>query len=251
MNYLFDTNVWVQLAQKKITCADLSQNSKGRVVIAPFVIMELMKESVKHAGKYFENDKRVFECMASFEVLPLTQPFIYQRLWNSAEVPSARVVPETYKKLLQLIVDSTSYTEFLKETKAPGSEWSGVERWDTIHQAELDKELSFVRKLAEEDHESIAIGIAKLYPLKGSLAGEDRVENEFSAALEYLRSLVVKVKNGANLPKNDRGAYVDFQVLFYLADANTTIVSNEDFSSEISNSPQKDRIIALANFLGP
>ncbi|MGA7920424.1 MAG: hypothetical protein WCA38_12225 [Candidatus Acidiferrales bacterium] len=30
--------------------------------------------------------------------------------------------------------------------------------------------------------------------------------------------------------------------------ANTTIVSGEDFSSEISNSAQKDRIITLAKF---
>jgi len=211
--------------------------------------MELMKELVKHAGKYFENDKRVFECMATFEVLPLTQPFIYQRLWGSAEIPAARVVPETYKTLLQMIVSSASYTEFMEKTKAPGSEWSGAERWNTIHQAELDKQLGFVRKFAEGSHESIAIGIAKLHPLKGSLAAEDRVENEFSAALEYLRSLVNKVKSGANLPKNDRGAYGDFQILFYLADTNTTIVSNEDFSSEISNAPQKDRMISLANFL--
>jgi hypothetical protein len=212
--------------------------------------MELMKESVKYVGKYFENDKRVFECMSHFEVLPLTQPFIYRRLWGSAEIPAARVLPETYKKLLQMAVDSASYSEFIEKTKAPGSEWSGAERWPAIHQAEVDKQLGFVRKLAEEPHQSIAIGIAKLYPLKGSLPDEKRVEEEFSAALEYLRSLVDKVRNGANLLKNDRGSYVDFQCLFYLADAEVTIVSNEDFSSEISNSPQKDRIITQANFLG-
>jgi hypothetical protein len=249
MNYLLDTNVWVQLAQKKISCEDLSQNSKGRVVIAPFVIVELMKESVKHAGKYFENDKRMFECMAPFEVLPLTQPFIYQRLWNSAEIPAVRVHPETYKKLLQMIVGSASYIEFIEKTKAPGSDWSGMEKWNAIHQRELDEQLGFIDKLAKEDHESLAVGIAKLYQLKGSLPPKDLVENEFSAALEYLGSVVNKAKSGAKVSKNDRGAYVDFQNLYYLADANTTIVSDEDFSSEILNSPQRNRIITLASFL--
>jgi hypothetical protein len=62
-------------------------------------------------------------------------------------------------------------------------------------------------------------------------------------------SVVSKAKNGAKVSKNDRGAYVDFQNLCYLADAETTIVSNEDFSSEISHSPQKNRVITLATFL--
>jgi hypothetical protein len=128
--------------------------------------MELMKELVKHEGKYFENDKRVFECMASFEILPLAQPFIYQRLWNSAEIPAARVRPETYKKLLQMIGGSASYIEFIEKTKAPGSDWSGVEKWNAIHQSALDEQLAFVDKLAKEDHEPLAVGIAKLYQLK-------------------------------------------------------------------------------------
>lgn len=247
--YVLDTNVWVQLAQAKISCAALTQRPNRESVVAPFVIMELMKESVKHEGRYFENDRRVFECMAALEILPLTQPFIYQRLWNSAEIPPARVLPETYKKLLQMIVGSASYKDFIEKTEEPGSVWTGVGKWNAIHQRELDKELGFIDKLAKEDHEALAVGIAKLYQLKGCLPSRHFVENEFSAALEYLGSVVNKAKSGAKVSKNDRGAYVDFQILCYLADASTTIVSDEDFSSEISNSPQKDRIITLSTFL--
>jgi predicted nucleic acid-binding protein len=249
MYYVLDTNIWLDLTRGKVLCADLSNKAHIKVVVAPFVIMELMKETVKHKGKYFENDKSVFQCMAKFDVLALTKVFIYQRLWNSGEEASARVGSENYKKLLQMMVDSGSYDEFIEKTKSAGSEWFQAETWDATHEGVLDKELRAVDQLAKVDPKSIATGLAKLYPFKGSFPKEDSIEREFSAALEYLRSVTVKVRNGANLAKNDRGMYVDFQILFYLADPNATIVSNEHFFSEISKSPQKDRIITLAQFL--
>ena len=249
MYYVLGTNIWLDLTRGKVSCADLSSEAPTQVVVAPFVIMELMKETVKHKGKYFDNDKRVFQCMAKFDVLPLTKVFIYQRLWNSGEEASARVGPENYKKLLQMMVDSGSYAEFIEKTKSAGSEWFQAESWSATHEGVIDKELRAVNQLAKVDSKSIATGLAKLYPFKGSFPKDDCIEKEFSAALEYLRSVIVKVRNGANLPKNDRGMYVDFQILFYLADPNATIVSNEDFSTEISKSPQKDRIITLTQFL--
>ena len=249
MYYVLDTNIWLDLTRGKVSCTELSSKAHIQVVVAPFAIMELMKETVKHKGKYFDNDKRVFQCMAKFRVLELTKVFIYQRLWNSGEAASARVGPESYKKLLQMMVDSSSYDEFIKKTKSTGSEWFQAETWDATHEGVLDKELRAVDQLAKVDPKSIATGLAKLYRFKGSFPKEDSIEKEFSAALEYLRSVIVKVRNGANLARNDRGMYVDFQILYYLADPNATIVSNEDFSREISKSPQKDRIITLAQFL--
>jgi hypothetical protein len=249
MYYVLDTNIWLDLTRGKVSCSELSSKAHIQVVVAPFVIMELMKETVKHKGKYFDNDKRVFQCIAKFRVLELTKVFVHQRLWNSREGVSARVGPENYRNLLQMMLDSNSYDEFIAKTKSRGSEWFQAETWDATHEGVLDKELRAVDELAKVDPKSIATGLAKLYPFRGSPAKEDSVENEFSAALEYLRSVIVKVRNGANLVKNDRGMYVDFQILFYLADRNATIVSNEDFSSEISKSPQKDRIIALGQFL--
>lgn len=245
--YVLDTNIWLDLRRGKVSCYELS--SRAQVVVEPFVIMELMKETVKHKGKYFESDKRVFQCMSQCRILELTKVFIHQRLWNSGEEASTKVRPENYRKLLHMMVDSGSYDEFIKKTKSAGSEWSQAETWDVTHEGVLDKELLAVEQLSKVDPKSIATGFVKLYPFKGSFPKEDSIEKEFSAALEYLRSVIAKVRNGANLPKNDRGMYVDFQILFYLADPNATIVSNEDFSSEISKSPQKDRIITLSQFL--
>lgn len=249
MYYILDTNIWVELAQGKISCANITGRAQLQAVVPPFAIIELMKETVKHKDKFFANDKRVFECVSKVEVLPLTKVFVYQQLWNSAEAAGARVGPDNYKKLLQMVMDSASYDEFIEKTKSSGSEWHQAEIWNAAHEDELDKELAAVEKFTRVDPQSIATGMAKLYPFKGTLPKVDLVEKEFSAALEYLRSAIAKVKNGANLAKNDRGMYGDFQFLFYLADPNAIIVTNERFSGEISKSPQKDRVITLAQFL--
>ncbi len=69
------------------------------------------------------------------------------------------------------------------------------------------------------------------------------ISRQFSAAIEYLETSVRKVAVGAKPRKNDRGLYVDWQLLMYLADPNVSFLTNEDFSGEISTSAQKDRII--------
>ena len=95
---------------------------------------------------------------------------------------------------------------------------------------------------------SLSVGMSKLYPIGGLSPDPDRIEHEFSAALEYLRASVTKLRQGANLAKNDRGLYVDFQTFFYLADPHAVIISNEGFG-EIVKSPQKTRIITVDEFM--
>lgn len=95
---------------------------------------------------------------------------------------------------------------------------------------------------------SLNVGMSKLYRIGGLLPDPDRIEQDFSAALEYLRASVIKLRQGANLAKNDRGLYVDFQTFFYLADPHAVIISNERFR-EIVKSPQKTRIITVDEFM--
>lgn len=65
---------------------------------------------------------------------------------------------------------------------------------------------------------------------------------------EYLRASVRKLRQGANLAKNDRGYTSIFKRFFYLADPHALIVSNEGFG-EIVKSPQKTRIITVDEFM--
>jgi hypothetical protein len=69
------------------------------------------------------------------------------------------------------------------------------------------------------------------------------IKRKFSAAIEYLTAVIRLVANGSNPRKNDRGLYVDWQLLMYLADPQINFLTNEDFSGEISYSPQKNRIV--------
>ncbi|MGC2527722.1 MAG: hypothetical protein WA639_08235 [Candidatus Acidiferrum sp.] len=249
MYYIMDTNIWVEVTQGRISCDELAGKGGARVVVAPFMIVELMKATVKSGGRFFLNDKATFTCMAKFDILELTKVFIFKALWGLSDAGVSKVRPETYRALLQMIIGSSSFADFIAKTEGPGSEWKRVCDWDSIHEGVLDKELRAVGKLADRASlRTIHVHVARLYRLGGLLPDPDVLEQKFSAALEYLRSSVVKVRKGANLAKKDPGMYVDFQLFFYLADPEAVVVSYEKFSGEIVRSPQRSRIITFDQF---
>lgn len=249
MYYIMDTNTWVDVTQGKISCSDLSGKAGTRVVVAPFMIVELMKATVKAGEKYFLGDRKMYQCMDKLDILELTKVFVYKRLWNISNAGISKVRPETYRTLLQLMTGSTSFGEFVNKTDRPGSVWARVSELDSIHEGVLDKELGALRKIADQGSlKSLGVHMAGLYRVGGLLPDPDKFGHTFSAALEYLRSSVLKLRNGANLARNDRGLYIDFQMFFYLADPEAVVVSNEKFSGEIMKSPQKTRIISFAQF---
>jgi hypothetical protein len=245
-----DTNIWVEVTQGTISCDDLAEKAGTRVVVAPFMIVELMKATAKSVEQFFLNDRSTFQCMAKFDILELTKVFILKTLWGLSDGGMSKVRPETYRALMQMIIGSNSFADFIVKTENPGSEWKRVSEWDSIHAGVLDKELKAVSNIAASrtSVKILHMYLARLYKLGGLIPDPETFEKSFSAALEYLRSSVIKVRNGANLAKNDRGMYVDFQLFFYLADPQAVIVSNEDFSKEIVKSPQRNRIISFDQF---
>lgn len=187
--------------------------------------------------------------MAKFDILELTKPFVYQTLWSLRDAGNSGVRPATYRSLLEMMNGASSFQDFINKTEAPGSAWKRASDWHSIHEGNLDKELGALQKLADSASlKSLSVGMSKLYRIGGLLPDPNRIEQEFSAALEYLRASVIKLRHGANLAKNDRGLYIDFQTFFYLADPQAVIVSNEGFG-EIVKSPQKARIITLNDFM--
>jgi hypothetical protein len=249
MYYIPDTNIWVDVTQGKISCADLSSKTGIRVVVAPFMIVELMRATVRSRGKYFLGDQTMFQCMAQFDILELTKVFVYKTLWNISEGGTSKVDANTYKILLDMMNKSTSFEKFIAKTESPGSVWKRVSEWDSIHEGVIDKELGALGKIADSASlKSLGVHMSRLYGVGGLLPDPDHFEQKFSAAMEYLRVSAVKLRRGANLAKNDRGMYIDFQILFYLADPDAVIVSNEGFG-EITKSSQRNRIISLAEFM--
>jgi hypothetical protein len=247
--YILDSNIWVDLSQGKFLCSDLRGETAAEVVVAPFMIIELVRGMVKGGDRYYLANRAMFECMAHFRILELSKICLFKTLWNSDGGGVSNVHPETYKVLLKMIIESQSLADFLNVAEHPNSSWQRITDLDSIHERVLDKELLALAKLADRASlNAVGTHMARLYRLGGLVPDPARFETRFSAALEYLRSFMLKVRQGAKPLKNDRGMYVDHQILFYLADPEAVVVSNEDFDDEIRTSPQKNRIIKFKAF---
>src|SRR5947209_6999054 len=113
--YIVDTNIWIDVAQGKLACSDLTRKPTARVVLAPFMIVELVWGIVKGGEHYFHQNRSMIGCMAHCEILELPKAFIFQILWNVLGGVSD-VRPHHYSTLLGLVVGSKTLSEFLKKT---------------------------------------------------------------------------------------------------------------------------------------
>jgi hypothetical protein len=66
----------------------------------PFMIIELMKSTVKSAGRFFLKDQSMFACMAKFDILELTKASVFKTLWNLSDAGTSKVRPAHYKTVL-------------------------------------------------------------------------------------------------------------------------------------------------------
>jgi len=91
----------------------------------------------------------------------------------------------------------------------------------------------------------LAAEFAKTFEVNGQYPDPNVFRTHFSAAMEYGETTITRIRGGANPRKNDPGRYGDFQLFFYLADQPIELLTCEDFSTDIKNSPQKARIVRL------
>jgi hypothetical protein len=124
------------------------------------------------------------------------------------------------------------------------SNWRGICDADGIHGVILDREFDWLEKLAGQrvDRE-LAKRLSRSFGTPGRHPNGLIVERTFSAAFEFLRASLAKVRGGAQPRENDAGLFVDFQLLLYLPDPNLVLLTKEDFSPEIKNSPHRSRIV--------
>ena len=248
MYYIIDSNIWIDAGQGKLGCNDLIGKPGIKVALAPLVIIELVRGVVKGGESRFLRNRLMIECMANSEILELPKPFVFGILWKVYGGVSD-VRPNHYKTLLDLLIGSKSLTEFLKKTEQPDSVWKRMSEMDSIHHGVLEKELRSLSTLADRASiKALHVHMAHMYRVGDLIPDPDSFEITFSAGVEFLRSSIIQVRNGANFLKNNRGMYVDNQLFFYLADPEAVVVSNEDFSQEIRKSPQKNRIISYEQF---
>jgi hypothetical protein len=242
-----DTNIWKYIGKDEVLTLkfDKATAAGDRFLIGPPALIELVRGLVRSGEERFAEDQKMFAWMmkTKCEVLDLTRPFM-ARILRTNLPNNSGVFPAHYVKLIETIVASTKFSEFVSHCNTKESVWNNIESLDQIHESQIEKELMSLETLAKE---------GKALDIPGRLAGTFGapgcrpiplvVSRLFSAAIEYLDTSVRKVVQGAKPRKNNRGLYVDWQLLMYLAMPDLLFLTSEDFSEEIFQSPQKERIV--------
>jgi hypothetical protein len=247
--FLPDTNAIIDYGRNPDRKArlDRAQSSGAKFVIAPPTMTELTVGVVLGGAARFEQNKTIFGWLKkqAANILELPRPFMGQ----VSGFPSRKgnVVIAHHEQRIDLIAEATDYADFLKQKDAPGSAWSDIEQSATVHTQQLDKEFDALKKLAKKTPGSfdLATEFSKTFPIGDKSPDPQAFKDLFSAAFEYGELTIAKMRNGANPRKNDPGRYGDFQLFFYLADPNIELLTSEDFSKEITRSPQRSRIVKV------
>lgn len=245
--YMPDTNVWAGVGKDAGVTASFNKAlvNGDRFVIAPPSLIELVRGMARYGKDKFFDDQRTFDWMqkSKCEILDLPKPFMAKTL-HTRLVSASGVTPAHYSLQLQVIVEATSFEEFVKKSNDSGSVWKNIESLDQIHESEIEKELRSLEELAARKRPlNMPKSMSSWFGAPGCRPHPLFIGRFFSAAIEYLQTSIEKVTRGAKPRKNDRGLYIDFQLLIYLANANINFLTNEDFSAEISKSPQRIRIV--------
>lgn len=246
--FLPDTNILIDYAWRDPVVQarlDKTQQHGTGFVIGPPVLIELVRGLVAQGDKTFLGDQKVFNWLykQNLTILPLPKPFMAQILGASIPKKSG-VEPHHYGQLIETIAKANTFEDFLAQNQNPDSVWNLIGEGNKIHEAELDKEFNALEQLSSRTH-NIGNALSRMFGAPGARPNPLIIERRFSAAIEFLQASLYQVHYGARPRKNDPGLYVDFQLLFYLADPEIAFLTEENFSDKIRHSPQRDRIVTI------
>jgi hypothetical protein len=245
--FIPDTNVWKHIGKDEVFTPRFERSlaSGSQFLVAPPVLIELVRGLVRGGEERFSDDQKMFAWMKNnkCEILDLTRPFMARVLRTSIPANSG-VFPAHYAQLIEMIVSSGTFSEFVQRSNAAGSVWKDIDSLDQIHEGQIEKELRALEELAKRHRDlNVPARLANTFGAPGCRPVPIVIRRTFSAAIEYLETSVQKMVQGANPRKNDRGLYVDWQMLMYLAIPDAMFLTSEDFTGEVSKSPQKTRIV--------
>jgi hypothetical protein len=247
--FLPDTNAIIDYGRNPDRKARLdgAAAAGSKFVIAPPTLTELTVGVVKGGATYFAQNKVIFEWLKNHaaNIMELPRPFMGQISGFPSKL--GNVVIAHHEQRIELVAGAADYADFLKRKDAPGSVWSDIEQSAVIHEQQLDKEFHALKNLAKKPVGSfdLATEFSKTFVVGGKGPDPKAFKDLFSAAFEYGEVTIAKIRAGANPRKNDQGRYGDFQLLFYLADPDIELLTSEDFSKDITHSPQRSRIVKV------
>jgi hypothetical protein len=247
--YLPDTNVLIRFGHDMAvqTKFENARRSGCSFLLGPPAVIELVRGMIRSGAATFDNDKKVFEWVRTHRctILDLPRPFMANILGTQTKMRSG-VGPQHYEQLIEMIVSSGDFGQFLSRSQTNGSAWSDIARADEIHRAVLDREFKALAQIVTQGRgPDLAGRLSRTFGIPGCRPNALLLKARFSAAIEFMESSLLKVRTGAKPRKNDPGLYVDFQLLLYLGAPDINFLTSEDFSHEIRKSPQKTRIVGL------
>lgn len=260
MRFLLDTNVAIAVGTRDSDFEGLRTfllSTNGRLLLGPPVIAELLVKVLNGQNRYFEKNKRPLTRLIALnpEIFELPESFA-RILFFGPNTFIVGVRPWHYRELLTVLEASNSKSDFIARAHAPAVQWNRIQNLPTIHNDQVSRELNDLRRLAsQQPKRAFAEKVAESVS-NGAITGvadglsngvltvdPNKVSQAFSAAFEYLEANILKVKAGAKPEKNDRGVWVDYNILWYLADPEVTMITLEKFHRSITKSPQASRII--------
>lgn len=247
--YLPDTNILIDLGRDLTVQTKLknAEQSGSKFVIAPSTMTELTVGVVKGGAAYFERNKNIFTWLQtrSDAILYHPRPFIGKILgfpskWSHVEM-------HHLVQRVGMVANSQTFDEFLKRKGHADNVWSDIDMAPQIHADKVNKEFTELEKLAKLPQGTVDVvaALCKTFAVGGVCPAPKLFRQHFSAAVEYVEASIAKIRAGAKPWKNDRGRYGDFQLFFYLADPNINLLTREDFSGDIKQSPQRTRIVGF------
>ena len=260
MKFLPDTNIAIAIGKNDSDFEGLKtflSSTKGRLLLAPPVIVELLVKVLNGQDRCFNINKRPLTRLFALnpEIPELPESFAQIMFFGSSTF-IVGVRPWDYRQLLTALERSNSKTDFIARAHDPSVQWKGIQDFPKTHDIQVSRELNNLRRLAlQQPKRSFADKTAdSLSNSAFTKVGDGRsngvltvdpneVSHAFSAAFEYLGANIQNVKAGAKPEKNDRGIWVDYNILWYLADPEVTIITLERFHRSIKQSPQASRII--------
>jgi hypothetical protein len=250
-NYLPDTNILIGLGKNPAVQTKLenAEESGSKFVVAPSTITELTVGVVKGGATHFEQNKKIFIWLQTHSdaIMDAPRPFVGKIL----RCPSkwSQVETHHYVQRIEMVANSQTIDEFLKRMGDAGNVRSGIEKTPQIHADRVAAEFTDLEKLAKlpEGRVDVAAWFCRTFPNEDGVCPHPNLfRQHFSAAIEYYEASIAKIRAmNAKPGKKKQGMYGDLQLLFYLADPRITLLTNDQFSSDIKQSPQRTRIVAL------
>jgi hypothetical protein len=249
--FLPDTNAIIDYGRDPARKAKMGRAvaAGSKFVIAPPMLTELTVGVVRGGEARFAQNKVMFEWLKTHaaNLLELPRPFIGEI--SGFRSRKGNVTLAHHEQRIDLVAGAADYADFLKRKDAPGSVWSDIEQSAAVHKHVSDQEFADLSRLATKAPRSfdLATEFSKTFSVDGKCPDPKTFKDLFSAAFEYGEATIAKIRAGANPRKNDQGRYGDFQLLFYLADPGIELLTSEDFSKDITRSPQRSRIVKVGS----